>query len=472
MKRRLLIAGAFLVAVAAGLINVRPALDSGDREQGRSQGSGGLARPVDRSSAKSGRERAAPVDPARRLRQIIMAGPAEAPRFAAVEKLVTRLSEAELAALRAESAQARADSLGGWVRCAVHAELARRDPETALEWLTSSLDLSDYDGWGYRQIWFSTFRGWAERDPVAALAGLGKYASSCNRTGRVMLPSEIGDHDDYIHFISRDDTWRLQAAAEIFAQHARVDPEVAWAAVPEEVNITGQRDAALEGFFRGLQGGDDVRVFVARWGVGLHAVELFLESAIAGGAMGPRISNPGARPRRETITVQAALSLEAVQPGAGREWFRGANSGGITVEQRAQAAFFDGFARGSPERALAVLEDDTLAGSTLLGAFLRHHPDRAAEAFALVDDPNERYEETLSAISNAAFLRLEDLFPAPGRSNRLPDWHQRYEDLLLVVDAGGFDPEQEANLVRLVSEQFAPVIPEARTAGGLPNERE
>ena len=228
------------------------------------------------------------------------------------------------------------------------------------------------------------------------------------------------------------------------------------------------RDATLEGFFRGVSGEDDLRVFVARWEAGLHAVELVLESSIEGSAMAPRISDPGARPRRETITVQAALALEAVQPGAGLEWFHSANSGGISVEQRAQAAFFDDFAREYPQRALAVIEDAAAAGSSLLGAFLRHHPDRAAEAFALVDAPNERYKETISAISNAAFLQLEDLFPTPGRSNRLPDWQQRYEDLLLVVDAGGFDPEQEANLVRLVSEQFAPVVPEARTAAVLP----
>ncbi|MEO1949216.1 hypothetical protein, partial [Thioclava sp.] len=124
MKRRLLITGALLAAVAAGLIVVRTVLDSGDCEQGRSKGSSGLSRPGDRSSAKSGRERAAPVHPARRLRQIIMAGPAEAPGFAAVEKLVARLNDRELAALRAESAGAPADSPGGWVRCAVHAERA------------------------------------------------------------------------------------------------------------------------------------------------------------------------------------------------------------------------------------------------------------------------------------------------------------------------------------------------------------
>lgn len=470
MKRGLVVVGIGLLLMAVVLVAMRRGPRSGTMDP-----AGGRQRVASTSgSGGEGKYRllrggSTEFDAARRLRQLIDAGPAQSPGFEAIESIAARLGDGNLAALRSATATARPDSLAAWVRCAVFAEIARRDPARAMEWLTTSEELFHYDEWGLRQAWFSTFRGMARTDPAAAMEGLDKFAGAGNRTGRVIGADEIDNLDDYMHFISRDDTWRLQAAAEVFAQLARDDPGAAWAAVPEEVDITGQRDAALQGFFRGLQGGDEVRLFVARWEAGLHAVELVLESLLESRANGPRISNPGARPRRETVTVQAALALEAVQPGAGRAWFRGANSGGITVEQQAQAAFFDGFARVYPQRALAVLEEDAAAGSTLLGAFLRHHPDRAAESFAHVDDPNERYEETLSAISNAAFLRLEDLFPAPGRSNRLPDWQQRYEDLLLVVDAGGFDPGQQANLVRLVSEQFAPVIPEARTAAGLPH---
>lgn len=411
-----------------------------------------------RSSAGSRRERLSPVEAADSLRQLIMAERKANPDFEEVERLVRRVSMEVLQSLRDELASVRADGAGGWVRCAVHAELARRDPEAAMEWLISSPDLANYDGWGYRQIWFSTFRGWAKNDPAAALAKLHEFSSTTERTGRVMLPEEIGDHDDYLQFIQRDHIWQLQAFQEVFREYARYDLEAALTAVPDAgIDVVGYRDAIVEGILSGVQGEEDTRKLVGRWGSGRYAIELRIESRSPfSDDEGIRVRDMDARPNRSSITVQAALALEAVRPGSGLEWLQSHNSGGVAEEQETLTAFYDDYAREFPDQALGTLQGRAQPELALLGSLLRQHPGLADEGFALLDQKG-RYDATLLAIDGSSSLEVEDLFPVSGRDNRTGDWQQRYEDMQKVVKAGGFEPDQEANLLGRLREEFASV---------------
>ena len=155
---------AMVIAMVAGWIVVESSVDDNRRSNlGHSDPSSQLDR-------RPGRQNISRAMALGRLKKLMVVETREAPNFEAFENLASHLSARELEALRDATVTVRADLPGGWVRCAVHAELARRDPLAAMEWLTSSPELLNYDEWGYRQIWFSTFRAWAEVDPKAALA--------------------------------------------------------------------------------------------------------------------------------------------------------------------------------------------------------------------------------------------------------------------------------------------------------------
>lgn len=62
--------------------------------------------------------------------------------------------------------------------------------------------------------------------------------------------------------------------------------------------------------------------------------------------------------------------------------------------------------------------------------------------------------------------RDDYLFPAPGRSNRLANWPERYHDLLGVVDTDGFESSGKAELYRFVQNEFTPIVEEAANEGG------
>ena len=424
---------------------------------------GGEYRLSQRPPAWSDRERLSREEALSSLRELLGTQSSNVLDFEAVERLVRLLSDADLSDLRGESAALRADGPGGWVRCGVHSELARRDPEAAMEWITTSPDLSAYDGWGYRQIWYSTFKGWASVDPVAALAGFNKYVSPAERTSRVMEPDQIGDHDDYLYFIRRDDTWQLQAVREIFAQYALRDPEAAVAAVPGPgeagPELVGYQDAIIEGILQGVQDQRTASKLVSRWGGGRYAIEIRLPSSAEVETQGVRVLKPDARPGRASILLQAAGLLERMEPGEGLTWFERNNSGGVADEQEARAAFYDDFAREFPERALEAPIDNQESREVLWSSLLRYHPEEAEEVLSQLDSQS-RYRVIQGAISNSSFLELEDLFPGKGRSNRLADWQRRYDDLLGIIEAGGFDPRDEVTILKQLKEEFAGVLGE------------
>ncbi len=455
-KKKLTVAA--LAVIVGGFLGRLALSDS--VEGGESQPSNQLS---GRSSARSGRERVSREEAVSRLREFLANETGKISSFDRVENLVAHLGDEELVALRDESASARADGPGGWVRCAVHAELARRDPEGALRWLEQSTDPSKYDGWGYRQIWFSTFRGWAEVNPASAFAGFREYASPADRTGRVMEPATIGDHDDYLYFIRSDDTWQLQAVREIFARYAGRDLEAAVAAVPGPgeagPEILGYQDAIIEGILQGVQDKRTASKLVARWGGGRYAIEIRMPSSPEAETEGVRVLKPDARPGRTSILLQAAGLLERMEPGEGLTWFERNNSGGVTDEGEARAAFYDDFAREFPERALEAPIDNQESREVLWSSLLRHHPERAEEVFSQLDD-RSRYRVIQGTILNSSSLELEDLFPGKGQSNRLADWERRYDDLLGMIETGGFDLRDEVEILKQLDEEFAGVLGE------------
>jgi hypothetical protein len=148
-----------------------------------------------------------------------------------------------------------------------------------------------------------------------------------------------------------------------------------------------------------------------------------------------------------------------MEPGEGLTWFERNNSGGVTDEREARAAFYDDFAREFPERVLEAPIYNQESREVLWSSLLRHHPERAEEVFSQLDD-RSRYRVIQGTISNFSFLELEDLFPGKRHSNRLADWERRYDDLLGMIETGGFNPRDEVEILKQLDEEFAGVLGE------------
>ena len=88
----------------------------------------------------------------------------------AVERWVGHLDDADLQELIGELGMEDYAGLTGWVRCALYAEWARRDPKVALAGAELLPDLDVHNNYAVQQVLFSVLRGWAESDPKAALA--------------------------------------------------------------------------------------------------------------------------------------------------------------------------------------------------------------------------------------------------------------------------------------------------------------
>lgn len=126
MNRAFVIGAAIILASGALLLVIT---SDADKRQGRA----GAGR------AKSGsREGVSPTQAAKGLREMVRRRAGASDRsFEEVERMVSRLSGGELKRWREEVVDARADSVEGWIRSAVFAELARRDPKAAYDFIAT-----------------------------------------------------------------------------------------------------------------------------------------------------------------------------------------------------------------------------------------------------------------------------------------------------------------------------------------------
>lgn len=395
-----------------------------------------------------------------RLRRLAKTRPTRSASFENIEVLVTDLSDAELTALRDDVSKERADSVAGWVRAAVFAEIARRDPEAALTFLKEDEPLWRYDQWSLRQAWFSTFRGWAEEDPEAAAAGLEEFAPPGSFSGQSVEAGKFQNSEAYLRFIRRDESWRQQATLSIYATWARDHPKLARRAVQQHDDSAEIRNSSLEGVFRGVVGTLSAEHIERLWGPRrLFSLSSRNDSLPQQDPERPRLLDPMHCPTEFSASAQVAVALEISQPGRGEEWLGNLEHGVDYIRKAAMRGhFLEQIAHRHPERILTMIEKESEGQGALVAALFNNHPALAAEVLGSLDDPAERETAVEFALHRASYLHLEDLFPSPGRSNQLPDWQRRYENLTNFIAAGHFDRDNALDLNRQVDHRFAQLL--------------
>jgi len=123
----------------------------------------------------------------RRLRDLLTQEPSSSHRFETVERWVGHLDDSAIGELIEELGMEEYAGLTGWVRCALYAEWARRDPRGALARAEALPDSGDHRNYAVQQVLFSVLRGWAESDPEAALAENQRLGRRINAPGSVIV---------------------------------------------------------------------------------------------------------------------------------------------------------------------------------------------------------------------------------------------------------------------------------------------
>jgi hypothetical protein len=185
-----------------------------------------------------------------RLRNLLEQRPSSSHRFETVERWVGHLDDADLQELIGELGMEEYAGLIGWVRCALYAEWARRDPKVALARAEALPDSGDHRNYAVQQTLFSVLRGWVESDPEAALAAnqrLGRRITTVLSEWAITHPAEA------LKLIEQD---RLQSHTRSLACAAMMgDPGIA-RAVMQAMADHSERERA--GVLQDVHGVDSI----------------------------------------------------------------------------------------------------------------------------------------------------------------------------------------------------------------------
>lgn len=382
----------------------------------------------------------------RRLHNLLAQQPLSSHRFETVERWVGHLGDADLQDLIGELGMEDYAGLTGWVRCALYAEWARRDPKAALARAEELPDPGDHRNYAVQQVLFSVLRGWAESDPKAALAE------------RNRLVKRLGSASSALTNL-------------IFRELARRDPEAEWRRFS---NYSGP----LKAFFMGLDGKESVVHYLDRWDrERWSSVEAHHRYAAYKARLAERRRSdsewtnltpvrPVRQPGDEHVAAGAALALAEYDVEGAVSWLSEHGPGDDADRRGRIYGMLSEWASAHPAEALRLIEEDRLESHTrsLAYAAIKGDPGIARAVMQAMDDHGE--SERAAALRDS-MLELDsiheaDLFPAPGLPNRLPNFQERYECLLDAVEAGNFRADRKRSLLRSLYQEFRSKVPEAQ----------
>lgn len=436
----------FVVLVAgASIFLIVRSKSIADRDERSLSAGAAISRGAAAKSRRSSGTRSPAIPAEEQIRTILAGSLSDAPSFAELEKLTRSLADEELHALIAEIGWMGVQGMNGWVRSGLFAEWGRRDPVAALKSLRfKSVEKGTQHG--REQALFAVYRGWSERYPAEAVAQLKKDTLSEDNKGRTTRRSS--GH------------WVGYAYVELFRQFASQDPEGAWEALPDG----GPRRGAMAGFFKGITSERQLHDYVDRWvgdwtsAEGIRAHEQYtaqIRSSLGGVIM---------MPPNETIARSAALALAEFDLEAAEDWLMTAGPGDEQARKQRRSDLLRDWAKNDPDEALGRIGDEGYNVETLARGIIQGDPALAVELMEAIDNHGLRARSLLTAVRSIGNVHVRDFFPVPGGQNRLPNFEERYQQILDAVHAGQFSEGQKESLLRAVHFSFEQHVPAARRA--------
>jgi len=310
----------------------------------------------------------------RRLLNLLKQQPSSSHRFETVERWVRHLDDADLQELIGELGMEEYAGLTGWVRCALYAEWARRDPKAALARAEELPDSGDHRNYSVQQVLFSVLRGWAESDPKAALAE------------QKRLVGKLGSASSVLTNL-------------IFQELARRDPEAEW---QRYSNYSGP----LKAFFKGLDGKESVAYYLDRWDREQWSsgeaqqkyadykiqVDKAHKALMASNRGRSATYAPVPKPGDEYVAAGAALALAEHDVEGAVAWLSTHGPGDDADRRSRTYEMLREWAGAHPAEALRLIEEDRLESYTgsLAYAAIKGDPAIATAVMQAMDDHGER----------------------------------------------------------------------------------
>lgn len=437
MKRPLLIVLALLLAAVVVVVIQSSRNPSEDTSGSGADPSGKGAR------SRSQRVVASPADAAQAFADLLSGEERRIPRFREVERWARKLDRGDLDRLLESLDTTSAEGIGGWVRSALFAEWARRDPQAVLAHLVQQ-PIDDQRSAALSQAWYALFRAWGEGNPTEAYEAWRAVEAREERLGEEV-------------------TRRITAS--LVSTLAREDAKATW-----DMISSGEAEPDLDlmgGFFAGLRDEDTLQEYLALWNESHWDTDQAREAhaaydrqlTIALDQADVPIPSEEAMIRR-IAGAWADLDLEGTldwlaENGPGNEHHRHWRASQVTRD----------WARHNPSSALSKLRDESLSDQRV---FLAHgiiagDPALATEVVGQLDGYNLRAATLLSVLSDPP-ADEQGLLPDPRTAIAPPDPAHRYLALREAIESAELPERKQGELLTRLHTQYRDLIPEAQAA--------
>lgn len=356
--------------------------------------------------------------------------------FSWLQERVGELDDDQIQSLLEEVGMESPKGIEGWLRVALYAEWARRDPVAALA--ASSLDkVGDRPlQWQEQQTIYGVFLGWSSVSPQDALQ---------------TLMSNVADADQYN---AHAPYWPDQAYREVIHQLALRDREAAWKAMPSN----SYRKQAMRGFFETFEDFDEALNYANQWAASYVPPKPPSEVSTIGLSQG--FSASLSIDQNEFIASNIGASLIRLDLDRAEQWMKDNREGQTTgrwsnaLQQWAAVYPADALEayRANPEReGHDALARGIIRGDTALAADLAHLLRGQSQAA-------RTWMNTLTGMGNYNVL---DYFPGSKQQNHLPNFEKEYNDLLHAT-APLEDTAQNGSLRNMLHRTFSGHVPAAK----------
>lgn len=374
-----------------------------------------------------------------------------APTFAQLEARISQLSDDQLFQLLNQIDPSA--NFATWVRSAIWAEFGRRNHKEAFSLLIAQAGDKEWPGDALAQSVFAFFRGRAE--------SLDSFEEmSDGLLGQIKRFEEQAGGSG----------WQPVTVARVFQRMAVLDAEKCWQLANESrlapganVLFDGNVDSyyRIVGFFRGLNLEEDVRHYLARWQPVVESAEyrkVYEEFLTPSVSLHRSFRSFKLRPLNESLIAQLLSALARHDAAAAAEWLQSHQHKVDQPDHRRTAEVWETFAKEYPGDAMTQLSNPDLSAYHFkIAAEIGKHNFSLAPDLVLTPGLGIETQAHLlnRLIDTSAMENTIDRFPVPEKHNQIPNYQERYDQLLEAIDRSEVAPEAKQGLREKLDRNFS-----------------
>lgn len=392
-----------------------------------------------------------PQEASSSLRHLREENPDSSYSYNSVAGMVSRLSDSDLKDWAREMGFQSSLGYDVWIRSAIYSEWARRDLDGLLAWLREpkpGVTMSDST---LQQVSFAIFEGSKPSDPVEALNHLNDLRLKIKGT----------------HLIGGTGLqWAREAMYRTYADIAKLDHELAWKTflAARESNFkynspfltNDNLSGAVAGIFEGLPV-NQMEKYANDWMSRFYDPDQ--DEASANEELGFQLLRAPNPTNNDLVPILSAWLQKS--PDEALEWAAKISGEEKLLKNRIWQAH-SSWAKSHPEEALSSLRSlsspPAFAGALATG-LLRGDPHLAPALMNVPANGFNHHDSLVGSITLNTMLEGSAQYPSTDRTNRPPDYQQRYESFKKAIELGeDLNDRQKSQLRESLERQFKEII--------------